>query len=63
MEKKLGASVFPFQTFLNQFEDLGQDEIETRKFGIVNRDDFVKLNIEFKSMIQKNFPGFENDLY
>ena len=60
--KKLGASVFPFQTFLNQFEDLGQDEIETRKFGIVNRDDFVKLNIEFKSMIQKNFPGFENDL-
>ena len=60
--KKLGASVFPFQTFLNQFEDLGEKEIETRKFGIVNRDDFVKLNLEFKSMIQKNFPGFENDL-
>ena len=28
----------------------------------MNRDDFVKLNLEFKDMLQKNFPGFENDL-
>ena len=60
--KKMGASVFPFQTFLNQFEDLGDEEIKSEKYGIINRDDFVKLNIEFKDMIQKNFPGFENDL-
>ena len=60
--KKMGASVFPFATFLNQFEDLGEAEQKTEKYGIVNRDDFVKLNIEFKDMIQRNFPGFENDL-
>ena len=60
--KKMGASVFPFQTFLNQFEDLGEAEVKSEKYGIINRDDFVKLNIEFKDMIQKNFPGFENDL-
>ena len=60
--KKMGASVFPFQVFLNQFEDIGQEKVKTEKFGIVNRDDFQKLNLEFKSMIQKNFPGFENDL-
>lgn len=60
--KKMVASSTPFMTFLNQFEDLGKEEIETEKYGIVNKDDFVKLNIEFKDMIQKNFPGFENDL-
>ena len=60
--KKTASSIFPFQTFLNQFEDLGKDEVKTEKYGIVNRDDFVKLNLEFKSMIQRNFPGFENDL-
>ena len=60
--KKTASSIFPFQTFLNQFEDLGDKEVKTEKYGIVNRDDFVKLNLEFKSMIQRNFPGFENDL-
>ena len=60
--KKMAASVFPFGVFLNQFEDLGKDKINSEKFGIVNRDDFVKLNLEFKDMLQKNFPGFENDL-
>ena len=60
--KKMAASAFPFGTFLNQFEDLGEEEVKSEKYGIVNRDDFVKLNLEFKEMIQKNFPGFENDL-
>ena len=38
-------------------------KVETEKYGLVNADDFRKLNMEFKSMVQKNIPGFENDLY
>ena len=41
--KKMAASVFPFGVFLNQFEDLGKDKINSEKFGIVNRDDFSKI--------------------
>jgi len=48
---------------LSYFDDLGSKKIETENYGLVNRDDFRKLNIEFKSMIQKNIPGLENDLY
>jgi len=48
---------------LSYFDDLGSEKIETENYGLVNRDDFRKLNIEFKSMIQKNIPGLENDLY
>ena len=31
--------------------------------NLVNKDDFRKLNIEFLSMIRKNIPGLENDLF
>ena len=44
-------------------EDLGSDVIETEGYKISNKDDFRKLNIEFKSMVQKFIPGLENDLY
>ena len=61
--KRIGAGLIPFTTFLAQFEDLGSDDIETPGYKISNKDDFRKLNIEFKSMVQKMIPGFENDLY
>ena len=61
--KKIVSGLVPFQTLLNQFEDFGSDKVETNNYGIANADDFRKLNFEFKSMIQKNIPGFENDLY
>lgn len=62
--KKLLSGLVPFQTILAQFEDLGKAETnEFESYGISNADDFRKLNFEFKSMIQKNIPGFENDLY
>jgi len=61
--KKLLSNLVPFQMILSQFEDLGQKKTnEFEKYGITNADDFRKLNIEFKSMVQKNIPGFENDL-
>ena len=62
--KRMLSGLVPFQTFLAQFEDLGQKETnEFESYGIANADDFRKLNIEFKSMVQRNIPGFENDLY
>ena len=61
--KKIITNVVGFGTLLNQFEDLGSNKIQTSNYGLVNEDDFRKLNFEFKSMLQKNIPGFENDLY
>ena len=61
--KRIVSGLVPYTTFLAQFEDLGSDEIETEGYKISNKDDFRKLNIEFKSMVQKFIPGFENDLY
>jgi hypothetical protein len=60
--KKLGSGLVQYTTFLNQFNDLGQAKIETEKWGLRNIDDFAKLNLEFKSIVQKNIPGFENNL-
>jgi len=60
--KKLLSNLVPFSKFLSQFEDVGQKEVLTEKYGLVNADDLKKLNFEFKSMVQKNIPGFENDL-
>jgi hypothetical protein len=61
--KKIISGLVPFSMLLSYFDDLGSEKIETENYGLVNRDDFRKLNIEFKSMIQKNIPGLENDLY
>ena len=62
--KKMLSGLVPFTTFLSQFEDLGKDKTNANEsYGISNSDDFRKLNFEFKSMIQKMIPGFENDLY
>ena len=61
--KKIISGMVPFSMLLSYFDDLGSEKIETENYGLVNRDDFRKLNIEFKSMIQKNIPGLENDLY
>jgi len=61
--KKIISGMVPFTMLLSYFDDLGSEKIETENYGLVNRDDFRKLNIEFKSMVQKNIPGFENDLY
>jgi len=61
--KKIVSGLVPWQTLLSQFEDLGSKEVKTENYGVVNADDLRKLNYEFKSMIQKNIPGFENDLY
>ena len=61
--KKILSGLVPWGMLLSQFEDLSSKKIETEKYGLVNADDFRKLNMEFKSMVQKNIPGFENDLY
>ena len=61
--KKILSGLVPWTMLLSQFEDLSSKKIETEKYGLVNADDFRKLNMEFKSMVQKNIPGFENDLY
>lgn len=61
--KKLGSGLVPYTMFLKQFDDVGQEEVLTEKYGLTNADDFRKLNIEFKSMVQKFVPGFENDLF
>lgn len=61
--KKIISGMVPFSMLLSYFDDLGSKKIETENYGLVNRDDFRKLNIEFKSMIQKNIPGLENDLF
>ena len=61
--KKIISGMVPFSMLLSYFDDLGSEKIETENYGLVNKDDFRKLNIEFKSMIQKNIPGLENDLF
>ena len=61
--KKILSGLVPFTMLLSYFDDLGSEKIETENYGLVNKDDFRKLNIEFKSMIQKNIPGFENELF
>ena len=61
--KKIVSGLVPFTMLLSQFEDLGSATIDTENYGLVNTDDLRKLNFEFKSMVQKNIPGFENDLY
>ena len=60
--KKVGSTFVPYQFLLKQFNDLGQAETDSKKWGLRNTDDFKKLAFEFKSFIQRNIPGFENDL-
>ena len=60
--KRILSGLVPYTMFLQQFEDLGSKKIETENYGLVNADDFKKLNIDFLSMIQKSVPGFENNL-
>ncbi len=60
--KKIASGLVPYTMFLQQFEDLGSKKIQTENYGLVNADDFRKLNIDFLSMLQKNVPGFENEL-
>ncbi len=59
---KLVSGLMPYNIFLKQFNDLGSAKKETEKWGLRNVDDFAKLNLEFISMVQKNIPGFENNL-
>ncbi|WP_435149975.1 hypothetical protein ACIJYB_03965 [Candidatus Pelagibacter bacterium nBUS_44] len=61
--KKIISGMVPFTMLLSYFDDLGSEKIETENYGLVNKDDFRKLNIEFLSMIRKNIPGLENDLF
>ena len=61
--KKIISGLVPFTMLLSYFDDLASEKVDTENYGLVNKDDFRKLNIEFKSMVQKNIPGFENDLY
>lgn len=60
--KRTGSTFVPYQFLLKQFNDLGQAETDSKKWGLRNTDDFRKLAFEFKSLIQRNIPGFENDL-
>ena len=60
--KKLMAGQVPYSTFLNQFNDLGSEKVDSEKWGLVDKDDFNKLNISFLEMIKKKIPGAENDL-
>jgi len=60
--KKVGSTFVPFQFLLKQFNDLGQAETDSKKWGLRDTDDFRKLGFEFWSFIQRNIPGFENDL-
>ena len=60
--KKLTTGLVQYTTFLKQFDDYGQEKVDSEKWGLRNADDFAKLNLEFKSMLQKFIPGFENDL-
>ena len=61
--KKIISGLVPFTMLLSYFDDLASEKVDTENYGLVNKDDFRKLNIEFKSMVQKNIPGFENELY
>ena len=60
--KKVGSTFVPFQFLLKQFNDLGQAETDSKKWGLRNTDDFKKLAFELWSFVQRNIPGFENDL-
>ena len=60
--KKLTTGLVQYTVFLKQFDDYGQEKVDSEKWGLRNADDFAKLNLEFKSMLQKFIPGFENDL-
>jgi hypothetical protein len=60
--KKLMAGQVPYSTFLKQFNDLGSEKVDSEKWGLVDKDDFNKLNISFLEMIKKKIPGAENDL-
>ena len=60
--KKLMSGQIPYSTFLNQFNDLGSEKVESDKWGFVNKDDFKKLNLSFIEMIKSKIPGAENDL-
>ena len=60
--EKVGSTYVPYQFLLKQFNDLGQAETDSKKWGLRDTDDFRKLAYEFKSFIQRNIPGFENDL-
>jgi hypothetical protein len=60
--KKMMAGQVPYSTFLNQFNDLGSEKVDSEKWGLVNKDDFNKLNLSFIEMIKKKIPGVENDL-
>ena len=60
--KKLTSGLAQYTVFLNQFNDFGQEKVDSEKWGLRNADDFAKLNLDFKSMLQKFIPGFENDL-
>ena len=61
--KNIGSRMVPGTMFLKQFNDLARDKKQYEKWGLRNTDDFSKLAIEFKSLIQKFIPGLENDLY
>jgi len=61
--KNIGARIVPGTMFLKQFNDLATDKRQYEKWGLRNTDDFAKLAIEFKSMVQKFIPGKENELY
>ena len=61
--KRIISGMTPYSMLLSYFDDLGSEKIQTENYGLVNKDDFRKLNIEFLSMIRKNIPGLENDLF
>jgi len=60
--KKMMAGQVPYSTFLKQFNDVGSETVDSEKWGLVNKDDFNKLNLSFVEMIKKSIPGAENDL-
>ena len=61
--KRIISGMTPYSMLLSYFDDLGSEKIQTENYGLVNKDDFRKLNFEFKSMIQKYIPGLENELF
>ena len=60
--KKLMAGQVQYTQFLSQFNDLGSKKFNSEKWGLVNLDDFKKLNLTFIEMIKSKIPGLENDL-
>ena len=61
--KRIISGMTPYSMLLSYFDDLGSEKIQTENYGLVNKDDFRKLNFEFLSMIQKYIPGLENELF